>query len=142
MYRLECTARAGYQFNVQWVSKFELPEGVEMEGSMPLRTRDALYGGRIEAMRFNYKVKEGKETIQYVDVMSLYSWVCRYIKFPIGHSTIHVERKDIQAMLTNEGLVRCTVLPYRCDGRLIFSLCTALANQLARYKLAVTDVST
>jgi len=132
MYCLKRTARAGYQINVQWESEFELPEDAEMEESMPLRTRDALYGGRTEAMRLHYNVKEGKETIQYVDVMSLYSWVCKYIKFPVGPSTIHVGREDIQAMLTNERLVRCTVLPprdlyhpllpYKCDGRLIFSL--------------------
>jgi len=36
----------------------------------PLRTRDALYGGRTEAMRLHYKAREG-ETIQEVDVMSL-----------------------------------------------------------------------
>jgi hypothetical protein len=48
----------------------------------PLRTRDAVYGGRTEAMRLHYKARESEETIQYVDVMSLYPYICRYFKFP------------------------------------------------------------
>jgi len=35
----------------------------------PLRTRDALYGGRTEAMCLYRKARENK-TFQYVDVMS------------------------------------------------------------------------
>ena len=29
-------------------------------------------------MRLHYKVREGEETLQYVDVMSLYQYVCKY----------------------------------------------------------------
>jgi len=32
-------------------------------------------------MRLHYKATEG-ETIQYVDVMSLYPYICKYGKFP------------------------------------------------------------
>jgi len=39
----------------------------------PFCTRDALYGGRAEAMRLHYKVREN-ETIQYVDVTILYMY--------------------------------------------------------------------
>jgi hypothetical protein len=42
----------------------------------PLNTRDALYGGRTEAMRVHYKIRDG-ETIRYVDVMSLYPFICK-----------------------------------------------------------------
>ena len=83
------------------------------EEHLPLRTRDALYGGRTEAMCLHYRVKEGDETIQYVDVMSLYPWMCKYFKFPVGHPTIHLDCGDVKAMLAKEGLVRCTVLPPR-----------------------------
>jgi hypothetical protein len=38
-------------------------------------------------MRLHYKIGEG-ETIQYVDVMSLY--ICKYYKFPISQPVIHV----------------------------------------------------
>ena len=54
-------------------------------GHSPIKTREALYGGRTEAMRLHYKVREGEGTIHYVDVMSLYTYVCKYFKFPVGH---------------------------------------------------------
>jgi hypothetical protein len=89
-------------------------------------------------MRLHYKVQEGEQTVQYVDVMSLYPWVCKYFKFPVGHPTIHLDCEDIPAMLAKEGLVRCTVLPpkdlyhpvlpYRCNGRLLFCLCRSCAE--------------
>ena len=97
----------------------------------PLNTRDALYGGRTEALKLHYKVKEG-ESIQYVDVMSLYPFVCKYFKFPLGHPIIHVGDacRDTESMLQKEGLMKCCilpprtlyhpVLPFRCNGRLLF----------------------
>jgi hypothetical protein len=104
--------------------------GVEKEERIPLRTRYALYGGRTGAMHLHYKVKRGEETMQYLDVMSLYPWVCKYFKFPVGHPTIHLDCGDIPTMPAKEVLVRCTVLPprdfdhpvlpYRCNGRLLF----------------------
>jgi hypothetical protein len=103
-----------------------------------LRTTDALFGGRTEAMRLHYKVKEGEETIQYVYVMNLYPWVCKYFNSPTGHPTIHLEFGDIPAMLAKEGLVRCTVLPprdlyhlvlpYRGNGILLFCFCRSCAE--------------
>jgi len=75
-------------------------------------------------------VSEGEETIQYVDITSLYPWVCKYFKFPVGHPTIHLDCGDVQAMLAKEGLVLSTVLPprdlyhpvlpYRRNGRFLF----------------------
>jgi len=53
-----------------------------------MNTRDALYGGLTEAMRLHYKIKEGEESVQYCD-MSLYPYICKYFKFPIGHPIIH-----------------------------------------------------
>jgi len=55
----------------------------------PLCNRDALYGGRTEIMLLHYKAREG-ETIQYVDVMNLYPYICKYFKFRVGHPVIHV----------------------------------------------------
>ena len=85
-------------------------------------------------MRLHYKVRE-KETTQYVDVMSLYPYICKYFKFPFGHPTIHVGDacKEVEACLLNDGLINCTilppqkfyqpVLPYRCNKKLMFCLC-------------------
>jgi len=98
MSRLEQLTRAGYQFSVQWECEFEEKPDLlthPVVRKTPLRTRDALYGGRTEAMRLQYKVRENK-TIQYVDVMSLYPYTCKYFKFPVGNPTVHVgdECKD------------------------------------------------
>jgi hypothetical protein len=38
-------------------------------------------------MRLHYKAAE-RETIQYVDVMSLYPYICKYFKFLVGHPVI------------------------------------------------------
>jgi len=100
----------------------------------PLRTRDALYGGRTEAMCLYRKAREN-ETIQYVDVMTLYPYICKNFKFPIGHLVIHVGDacRDIEACVCMEGLIRCSivppdklyhpVLPYTCNNKLVFCLC-------------------
>jgi len=100
----------------------------------PLRNRDALYGGRTEAMCL-YRKAWKNETIQYVDVMSLYPYMYKYFKFPISHRVIYVGDAfgDIEACLCMEGLIRCSivppdelyhpVLPYRCSNKLIFCLC-------------------
>ena len=65
-------------------------------------------------MRLYYKIGDGG-TIQYVDVMSLYPFVCNYFKFPIGLSVIHVVDacQDLQAMLRKDGLMKCLILPPR-----------------------------
>jgi hypothetical protein len=113
MFRLERIARAGDNIEVKWECEFEPPEDILVAEQQPLRTRDALYGGRTEVMCLHYKVKEGEETMQYVDVMSPYPWVCKYFKFPVGHPTIHLDCEDIPTMFAIEGLLRCMVLPPR-----------------------------
>jgi len=77
---------------VQWECEFD--EKTELLAhpivrQSPLYTRDAQYGSRTEDMRLHYKVREN-ETLQYVDVMSLYTYICKYFKFPVGHPIIHV----------------------------------------------------
>jgi hypothetical protein len=139
--RLERLEAAGYAVRVQWECEFDPPDrggdDREAEASRPLRTRDALYGGRTEAMQLHHRIRDGEETMRYVDVMSLYPWVCKYFKFPVGHPTIHLDCDDIPAALAKEWLVRCTVLPprklyhpvlpYRCRVRLLFCLCRSCA---------------
>jgi len=107
----------------------------------PLNTRDALYGGRTEAMRLHYKVREGVETVQYCDRMTLYPYICKYFKFPIGHTIIHVGDTcaDIEACLKMEGLMKCkivpppnlyhTILPYRYERKLLFCLCRTCVQE-------------
>jgi hypothetical protein len=107
----------------------------------PLNTRDALYGGRIEAMSLHRKIEEGQETIEYCVVMSLYPYVHKFVKFPIDHPVIYVgdECRDIDAML-KKGLIKSgvmppkklfhPVLPYRFNQKLLFCLCRTWAKGL------------
>jgi len=85
-------------------------------------------------MRIHYKVREN-ETIQYVDILSLYPYICKYFTFPIGRPTIHVGDvcKYNEACLRTDGLIKCTIVPlhklyhsvlhYRCNKKLKFCLC-------------------
>jgi hypothetical protein len=85
-------------------------------------------------MRLHYKIRDG-ETIRYVNVMSLYPFVCKYHKLPIVHPITHVVDacKGNCAMLWKEGFIKCSilspkrmyhpVLPYRCNNKPLFCLC-------------------
>ena len=71
--------------------------------------------------------------MKYVDVMSLYPYVCKNGKFPVGHPFIHVGDvcKEKETCLRMEGLIKCTivpperlyhpVLPFRANQKLMFS---------------------
>jgi len=144
MTRLEQITRVGgYEVNVQWECEFDDAGIVNQEPELlahpivlwsPLRARNALYRDRTEAMCLHYKAKKN-ETIKYVDVMSLYPYICKYFKFPVGHSVIHVGDvcKVKEACLRMEGLMKCAIvpperfyhpfLPYRCNNKLMFCLC-------------------
>jgi len=78
--RIELIKRAGYHVKIQWGCKFDEAKIVEQKPELLLHpivkhafliTWDALYGGRTEAMRLHYKIREGEESVQYCDVMSL-----------------------------------------------------------------------
>jgi hypothetical protein len=146
MDRVGVITEAGYKVGMQWECDFHrdiLKKHPELETlpivqQNPLNTGDALYGGRTEAIRLHYKIKDG-ETIQYVDVVSLYSWVCKYFKFPVGLPPVIVGGKcrDIQTMLRKEGVIKCSilppkhlyllVLPFPCNNKLLFCLCQTCA---------------
>ena len=121
MNRIEQITRADYNVKIQWECEFDESKVVEEKPELlthsivqhsPLRTRDALYGGRTEAMRLHYKICE-HETVQYCDVISVYPFICKYFKFPIGHPIIHIGEicKNVDACLKMEGLMKCTVVP-------------------------------
>ena len=76
-----------------------------------------------------------------MDVMSLYPYICKYGKCPVGHPVIHAGDacQDTDAMLQKQGLVKCTVLPptrlyhpvlpYRWNNKLLFCLCRSCAAE-------------
>ena len=79
MIRIELITPAGFQIEVQWECEFDeiiLTRHPDLKTHAlvfhsPLNTRNALYRGRTEAMKLHYKIREGEETVQYVDVKSL-----------------------------------------------------------------------
>jgi len=89
----QITREVGYVLKVQWECEFDDSGIVKKKPELlthpivlqnPLRTRDAVYGARTEAMRLDYKGRENG-TILYVNVTSVYHYICKYIKFPVSH---------------------------------------------------------
>ncbi|XP_054259601.1 uncharacterized protein LOC128984320 [Macrosteles quadrilineatus] len=79
--------------------------------NLPLDPRQSFFGGRTGNVKSYHKCVEG-ETIQYVDVCSLYPYVCKYGKYPVGHPTIYVgDRECRERGMEVEGLLKCKVLP-------------------------------
>ncbi|KAK4883382.1 hypothetical protein RN001_006701 [Aquatica leii] len=108
----------------------------------PLNPRDSFYGGRTNAVKLYYKCEEVNEKICYFDVCSLYPYVNKYCKYPIGHPIIHIGHETCSKLPidTVEGLIKCLVLPpqnlyhpvlpYRLHNKLMFILCRTCAESL------------
>jgi hypothetical protein len=91
-------------------------------------------------MCLHHKVGDN-ETIEYVDVMSLYPYICEYYKIPKGHPKIHVGDacQFIESCMKLEGLIKCLiappkdlfhpVLPFRHKHKLLFCLCRSCVLQ-------------
>ena len=106
----------------------------------PIDPRHALYGGRTNATKLLHEVEEEGEEIKYIDVCSLYPYVCKYAKFPLGHPTILTqEHIDVENIHQYEGLIKCKVLPpttlyhpilpFKCNNKLMFPLCRTCTEE-------------
>ena len=71
-----------------------------------------MYGGSTEATKTYYRVRQG-EQIQYVDVISLYTYICKYGIFPVGHPEVYVSAECPPVYLDREGIMKYSVLPPR-----------------------------
>uniref|UniRef100_A0ABD2W618 DNA-directed DNA polymerase n=1 Tax=Trichogramma kaykai TaxID=54128 RepID=A0ABD2W618_9HYME len=148
--KIERLKALGYTVRSIWKCEFEkikqnVPGVSEIIEKHPLISkikidpRDAFFGGRTENFVTHYDVKPG-EKIRYVDVCSLYPYVCKYGKSPRGHPTIYVGEEcdqltggDANNLSNVEGLEKCKILPPRdlnipvipikMNSRLMFSLC-------------------
>ena len=109
----------------------------------PINIRDVLYGVRTEATNAYYRVKEG-EKIHYVDVISLYPYICKYGMFPLGHPKVYVCADCLPDCFDMEGIDKCKVLPprklyhpvlpYKSNPKLMFPLCSACADTMNQGK--------
>ena len=113
----------------QFVTDFSLVE--------PLQPRHAFFGGRTGAIALHAVASEGEE-IRYVDVTSLYPWVNKNARYPIGHPTILTQPRE-QDITNYFGIARVDVLPpanlfhpvlpVRSGNKLTFPLCAGCVNE-------------
>ena len=140
MARLTTIKSQGYNVVTMWESDFKklAPEFIKQcEVVSPLKPRDAFFGGRTNGIRLKYDIKPG-EKIKYYDFCSLYPFIIKYGKFPIGDPEITTSNfKNINEYY---GLVKCKVLPPTdlympvlptrlTSGKLVFPLCSTCASQ-------------
>ncbi|XP_048243085.1 uncharacterized protein LOC125375991 [Haliotis rufescens] len=98
----------------------------------PLNPRDAFYGGRTNANE-----AQEDETIKYINICSLYPYICKTGAFPMGHST-PLHQPPVDTLFELKGLIQCRVLPpkrlyhpllpYRSGGKLLCPLCLTYAD--------------
>ena len=140
----------GYTVNEKWECEFKnllsAEERQEIKknpllNKIALNPRDSFYGGRTGNTTMYYKTKEG-EQIKYVDVCSLYPFICKYGKFPVGHPTIIIGHEEcIKEDLTKiNGLIKCSilppsdlfhpVLPLKQNNKLMFALCRTCGEKM------------
>jgi hypothetical protein len=95
--RIKQIEKVGYRVKIQSECKFDETEiSPELLVHPIIRhstliTRNARYGGRAEAIRLHYKIPADVGSVQYCDIMSLYPYICKYFKIPVGHPINHVE---------------------------------------------------
>jgi hypothetical protein len=94
-----------------------------------LKPRDALFGGRTNASKL-YHSCSPDEKIKYYDVTSLYPFVQKTGRYPLGAPTVITDIFDtnldeyfglIQCRIIPPRRLRFPVLPARINGKLLFA---------------------
>ena len=103
-----------------------------------LEPRESFYGGRTNVSTLYYSCGND-EKIYYYDFTSLYPFVCKQMRFPVGHPDRinYFESLDISGF---NGLIYCVVLPptqlyfpvlpLAIRNKLIFTLCYTCAIEM------------
>ncbi|XP_060731092.1 uncharacterized protein LOC132848976 [Tachysurus vachellii] len=112
----------------------------ELDFPKRLNPRDALYGGRTNALHLHYVAQPG-ERIDYYDFTSLYPYVNKSKTYPIGHPTVIF--RDFEPLDNYFGIVRAKVLPprglwspvlpYRVNNKLLFPLYRTCCEQQLKH---------
>lgn len=99
----------GFDFDRAIESTKEIKSIIEhLEIASLLQPRDAFFGGRTEALKLHAQADEDT-VIKYVDVTSLYPFINKTGKFPLGRPQIVTENND--QLQNYEGLIKCRILP-------------------------------
>ena len=148
MFRISWLRDNGWKVEIKWECEFrkEIAENCELKEFLstlkivePLNPRDAFFGGRTNATVLHYEAKLN-EMIKYADINSLYPFVNKTRKYPIGHPEIlfgtQIDHANIRAYF---GIIRCRilpptnllhpVLPGRYRDKLMFVLCDACGTK-------------
>lgn len=116
----------------------DLQHFIQHEFDVPERMaiRDAFFGGRTSGFKLHYKCKPDEE-IHYVDVCSLYPFINKTAKMPVGHPKI-ITRDFDTTFQSYFGIAHVKilpprheylpVLPVRMRGKLTFPLCRSCAS--------------
>lgn len=109
-----------------------------LEIASPLQPRDAFFGGRTDAFKLHAQADEDTD-IKYFDVTSLYPFINKTGKIPLGRPQIVTENFDL--LQNYEYLIKCRILPpkhlympvvpMKINKKLLFGLCrTCMENQI------------
>ena len=133
------------EFNEKKKKSLELKNFLETKCDISerLNPRDGLFGGRTNSIKLYHKCSYN-EKIKYYDFTSLYPYVQKYCRYPVGQPKVITENfADISSYF---GMVKCIiipprnlffpVLPLKIKGKLFFTLCKTCAenkNQLCTH---------
>ena len=103
----------------------------------PLNPRDAFCGGRTDSIKLYHQTKADKE-IGYFDYTSLYPYVNKNAKYPLGHPDMIFQPGHTE-IAQYFGIAQCTVLPphnlyhpvlpLRQNNKLTFPLCRTCVEE-------------
>ena len=131
----------------QFVKKHQIDASKNFPPS--LNTRSALTGGRVEVFSILFdSVLEGKKG-RYLDINSLYPFVQKYRKYPVGDASFLSGSEVLQDIDLYFGTasvkvlppknLKIPVLPYRVNNKLMFCLCKVCAEKLNKESCTHSD---
>ena len=151
MKRLEDLRQKGFNVEFIWEHEFDarVKNDKEYKSKIdklfpycdPIDPREALFGGRCNAVKIAHDIDESEDKeIKYIDICSLYPYVCKHKCYPVGHPTILTsENIDVDNIRQYEGLIKCKVLPpqdllhpvlpVHCNNKMMFPLCMKCAEE-------------
>ncbi|XP_040276243.1 uncharacterized protein LOC120991509 [Bufo bufo] len=119
---------------------------IKMKFPTPLDPRDALYGGRTNAIKLYHNV-QADETVHYYDFTSLYPFVNKTKTYPVGHPKIIYDHFGYIKKYFGIARVKVypprdlffPVLPVKLNKKLMFPLCYTCALSCQKDICSHTD---
>ena len=109
MNRLRHLESLGYAVVSIWEHEFrDLDLGdLDLDVEPRLKLRESFFGGRTNATKLYHEACEG-EKIRYVDFTSLYPYINKYSRYPIGHPEIIT--RDFEDMTQYFGIAKVFII--------------------------------